>query len=143
MARLDLEHLYRENVAFVKIRIGDVDRSTRNGSKNPTYVLVVTHGSGGGMTGAAVNRGEKFGYAIDGADALILGHTHKPFVTQPAKIVIDSRNNNVLIRPFKVVSATSWLSWGGYAAAQMLAPTSHAPQVMTLCGTKKEIRVEM
>ena len=143
MARMDLEHLYRENIAFLKIRVGDTDYK-RCGQKNPTYVLVVTHGAGGGGTfGAAANRATNFAYCIDGADALIVGHTHKPFVAQPSKIVIDSRNNNVLIRPFKVVSMTSWLNWGGYAAQQMLAPTSYAPQTITLCGEKKEIKVEM
>ncbi len=138
--KLDIETVYRENVAFVKIQIG----STKgNGTMNPTYVLVVTHGSGGGMIGAVANRNEKFGYCLDGADALILGHSHRPMVSQPAKIKIDTHNNNVLIRPFKVVSMTSWMSWGGYAAQKMLSPTSFAPQTITLCGTRKEIRVEM
>ena len=43
----------------------------------------------------------------------------------------------------KVVSATSWLEWGGYAAQKMLNPSSHAPQIITLRGTRKEMRVEM
>jgi predicted phosphodiesterase len=71
----------------------------------PTYNLVVTHGAGGGiLTGGAVNRGERFGYVIDGMDALIVGHTHKPFTTQPGKIKIDPHNNLVTIKPFKVIS---------------------------------------
>lgn len=139
--KLDIEHLYRENAAFVKIQMG---RQDADGKKNPTYVLTVTHGAGGGMlTGGAVNRNERFGYAIDGCDILVVGHTHKPFVTQPSKIKIDTHNNLVTVKPFKVVSSTSWLQWGGYAAQKMLAPTSHAPQVITLYGNKKEIKVEM
>ena len=123
MCKLDLEHLYRENMAFVKIQMGSTDG---NGTKNPTYVLCVTHGAGGGiLTGAAVNRGERFGYVLDGVDALIVGHTHKPFVTQPAKIKVDTHNNNILIRPFKVVSCTSWMTYGGYAAKAMMLPSSH------------------
>lgn len=141
LCKLDLESLYRENMAFVKIQMGDQDG---NGRKNPTYVLCVSHGAGGGvLTGSAVNRGERFGYVLDGVDALIVGHTHKPFVTQPAKIKVDTHNNNVLIRPFKVVSCTSWLSYGGYAAQKMLLPSSHTPQIITLRGKTKEIRVEM
>ena len=139
--KLDIEHLYRENVAFVKIQMGD---QNGDGRINPTYIFTVTHGAGGGMlTGGAVNRNERFGYVLDGADALIVGHTHKPFTTQPSKIKIDAHNNKVTVKPFKVVSATSWLEWGGYAAQKMLAPTSHAPQIITLRGTKKEMRVEM
>lgn len=141
LCKLDLEHLYRENMAFVKIQMGVTDG---NGSKNPTYMLVVSHGAGGGgLTGSAVNKSERFGYVLDGADALIVGHTHKPFVTQPSKIFIDKYNNNISLKPFKVVCATSWLDYGGYAAAKMLLPSGHAPQVMHLCGKHKEIRVTM
>ena len=141
MCKLDLEHLYRENIAFVKIQIG---KPQNDGAKNPTYTLVVTHGSGGGvLTGGSVNRNERFGYVLDGADALIVGHTHKPFVTQPSKIKIDPQNNRVTFKPFKVVSMTSWLGWGGYAAQKMLLPTSFAPQTITLCGKRKQMRVEM
>lgn len=141
LCKLDLEDLWRENMAFVKIQIGDIEGT---GRFNPTYMLAVTHGAGGGIyTGAAVNRNERFGYVIDGADALLVGHSHKPFVTQPGKIFIDPRNNNVSIKPFKVVVATSWLQYGGYAARKQLLPSSHAPQVITLCGKKKEIKVIM
>lgn len=139
--KLDIEDRYRENVAFLRIQMGKTEWS---GQQNPTYILVVTHGSGGSiLTGGAVNRSERFGYVLDGCDALIVGHTHKPFVTQPAKIFIDPRNNKVSVKPFKVVSATSWLAWGGYAAQKMLSPTSFAPQTMTLRGNRKEIVVEM
>lgn len=141
MCKLDLEHIYRENMAFVKVRFGKVDF---NGGHNPTYMLAVMHGAGGGvLTGGAVNRNERFGYVIDGADCLIVGHTHKPFVTQPSKIKIDPYNNKVDIKPFKVVSSTSWLNYGGYAAQKMLLPSSHAPQVITLCGKRKNIKVTM
>ena len=121
--------------------MGDQDAS---GDRNPTYILTVTHGAGGGaLTGGAVNRNERFGYVLDGSDALIVGHTHKPFITQPSKIKIDAHNNRVTVKPFKVISTTSWLEWGGYAAQKMLSPTSHAPQIITLRGCKKEMRVEM
>ena len=141
MCKLDIENLYRENIAFLKIRMGN---KTGNGELNPTYMLVVTHGSGGGaLTGSAVNKNERFGYAIDGADAIIVGHTHKPFITQPAKIFIDKYNNNVSLRPFKVISTSSWLNYGGYAAQKMLIPSSHAPQTLMLCGKHKEIIATM
>ena len=47
------------------------------------------------------------------------------------------------VKPFKVISATSWLAYGGYAAQKMLTPSSFAPQVMTLKGDRKEIKVTM
>lgn len=141
MVKLDLEHLYRQNIAFVRVQMGKQDAG---GDVNPTYMLVVTHGAGGGMlSGGVINRNERFGYAIDGADCLIVSHSHKPMISQPAKILIDARNNKVSIKPFKVVVSTSWLDYGGYAVQKMLLPSSHAPQIITLRGRKKEIKVEM
>lgn len=141
LCKLDLEDKYRENVAFLRIQMGDVYKA---GLKNPTYFLAVAHGAGGGMLpGATINRNERFGYAIDGLDCLIVGHSHKPMVSQPAKIKIDPFNNRVSIKPFKVVTATSWLGWGGYAAQKMLLPASLAPQTITLCRKRKEIIVTM
>lgn len=141
-AKLDLEHLYRENIAFVKIQMGRNDRSS--GAERPTYVIVCLHGTGGGIyTGTALNRNERFGHVIDGADCLIVGHVHKPFVSQPGKIKIDPFNNKVSIKPFKVISATSWLEYGGYAAQKMLLPSTHCLHTLTLRGKKKEIVVTM
>ena len=141
MCKLDLEHLYRENMAFLCLRFG---RKEGDGKRNPTYTFVLTHGSGGGIsTGAAVNRGEKFGYIVDGMDCLVLGHSHKAYTTQPSKIYIDPQNNKVSLKPFKVVSMTSWLAYGGYAARSMLPPSSYVPQEILLRGNRKEIKVIM
>jgi predicted phosphodiesterase len=144
-AKLDLENLYRENIAFIKIQMGKERGDVgANGDNCPTYVIAITHGAGGGIyTGAAVNRNERFGYVVDGLDALIVGHTHKPFTTQPGKIKIDPHNNKVSIKPFKVISSTSWLNWGGYAATKMLQPTTHCLHTLTLKGDHKEIVVTM
>lgn len=144
-SKLDLEHIYRENIAFVKIQMGKELPSGRHmGIKRPCYIMTVAHGTGGGiLTGSAVNRAERYGYAIDGADLLVLGHTHKPYTTQPGKIFIDPRNNKVSVKPFKIVSSTSWLEYGGYAAQKMLLPTTHCLNKIVLSGKHKEITVTM
>ena len=143
LCKLDLEDVYRENMAFLKLQFGEAGHN-RDGKVNPTYVLAVTHGAGGGMlTGGSVNRFERFSYILSGIDALIAGHNHKPFVTQPARLVVDPFNNKVKVVPFKVLSCSSWLEYGGYAMQKMLLPSSHALQMMTLRGNKKEIKVEM
>lgn len=141
MCKLDIEERHREGMAFLKFQMGDIDG---DGEYNPTYMVVVTHGAGGGMlTSGGVARGERFGYAIDGMDALIFGHTHKPFTSSHGKIYIDKRNNKVSIKPFKVLCMTSWLDYGGYAAEKMLVPTSNCLHTLKLCGTKKEMVVTM
>ena len=65
------------------------------------------------------------------------------YTTQPSKISIDLQNNKVSLKPFKVVSMTSWLAYGGYAARAMLTPSSYAPQEILLRGNRKEIKVVM
>ena len=147
MAKLDIEDRHRENIAFLKLQLGKKETSNGNrypGSYRPTYVFAVTHGAGGGMlTGSGVNRAERFGFALDGVDALILGHTHKPYLTQPGKIVVDPRNDKVSVKPFRVISVTSWLEYSDYAAQKLLLPTTHALQTIRLSGTKKEMIVTM
>lgn len=141
LAKIDREDVCRESIAFVKLQFGKIDGA---GKDNPTYTLVVTHGAGGGMlTSGAVLRGERFGYAIDGMDALIMGHTHKPFTTVPGKIVIDPRNNIVSVKPFKVINMTSWLDYTSYAMQKMLLPTTHCLHTLTFCGDHKEMVVRM
>lgn len=147
MCKLDIEDRYRENIAFLKIQIGPqftAGGARKAGWLRPTYTLAVTHGAGGGqLTSGAVLRGERFGYSIDGIDALIVGHTHKPFTTIPSKLVVDPRNNRVSVVSFRVISMTSWLEYGGYAAQKMLLPASHNLHTITLCGKKKEMVVTM
>ena len=144
--KLDLETLYRENIAFMKIQMGEErgENGSGNGNKRPTYVLAVTHGAGNGaLYGGAVNKSVGYSTVIDGLDCFVLGHTHKPYTTQPAKIVIDPRNNKVTIRPFKIVSATSWLKYSGYPVQKMLMPTSFCLNKIILYGSHKEIIVTM
>lgn len=138
MCKMDLEHLYRQNIAFMKIQVG--------AGKGKAYTFAVTHGTGGGIyTGAGVNRNERFGYTIDNLDCLIVGHTHKGTVTKPSKIVIDPRNNTVNIKPFTVITSQSWLSYGGYAVQKMLLPSSNSSaedgQKIILQSDKKVINV--
>lgn len=141
MCKLDIEERYRENIAFLKIQFGT---PRANGSKNPTYILAVTHGSGSGvLTGSAVNKGEKFGYVLDGVDALIIGHSHKAFATIPAKLKVDPQHDKVLLRPFKVVSCSSWLDYGGYAVQKNLLPAMHVDEKLILCANEKKMGVEI
>lgn len=138
MCKLDLEDIYRESTAFVKINIGDKKTARQY---NPTYCIAVTHGAGGGIyTGGAVNRNERFGYVIDGIDALIVGHTHKGALTKPLKLCCDVHNNKVSFKPFVVVSSVPWLQYGDYALQKMLLPAQAGdPQKIKLAGNKKKI----
>ena len=130
-SKLDIEHLYRENIAFVKIALG---KRKRDQHSIQTYVFSVIHGKTGGIyTGAALNASERFGNLIEGVDCFVSGHVHKGYVSKPSKIVVDVSRNYVSMRNYLVVSCVSWMNYGGYAARSMLLPAKIAdPQRLHL-----------
>ena len=142
MAKLDIEDLYRQNVAFMKVSLGN-----RKNDNTPiqSYTFAVTHGAGGGIyTGATVNRNERFGNVIEGLDCLIVGHTHKGTVSKPSKIVIDRKNDKVSMSHYTVISTVSWLNFGGYAMQKMLLPAHVAePQKLKLHMNQYNKRIEV
>ena len=107
-----------------------------------TYTACVLHGAGGGvLSGATVNRNERFATSVlEGVDILAVGHTHKGTVSKPSKIVVDTKSNSITQKSMTVVSACSWLSYGGYALRKMLLPSSaqdpEQPQTVLLGGTR-------
>lgn len=139
-SKLDIEHLYRENIGFMAVSVG---QRNYNGKPNNTYTFAVTHGTGGGIyTGASVNRNERFGNIIDGLDCLISAHVHKGTITKPAKIVIDTQNHCVSMKHYVVVSCVSWLNYGGYAAQKMLLPAQVSdPQKLTLSANRRNKKI--
>lgn len=142
MAKLDLEDIYRQNIAFMKVSLGH--RKTDN-TPIQSYTFAVTHGAGGGIyTGATVNRNERFGNVIEGLDCLIVGHTHKGTVSKPSKIVIDRKNAKVSMSHYTVISMVSWMNYGGYALKKMLLPAHVAdPQRLKLAMNQNQKRIEV
>lgn len=130
-SKLDIEHLYRENMAFMRISCG---RRSKDKRPETSFAFCITHGSGGGIyTGASVNKSERFGNLVEGLDCIVTGHVHKGFISKPAKIVVDTRNGLVSMRHYVVISCVSWLNYGGYAARSMLLPAQICdPQKLTL-----------
>ena len=141
MAKLDIEDVYRQNAAFVKIQIGQ--RCATDERANCTYNFAVTHGAGGGIyTGATVNRNERWGNVIEGVDCVVVGHTHKGTVSKPAKIVFDPRNNVVTVKDYLVISSVAWQNYSGYALQKMMLPASTGnPQILYLSDKEKNIEV--
>lgn len=143
MAKLDLEDVYRQNAAFLKIQLGQRPNSPTTVKGSATYAFAVTHGAGGGIyTGATVNRNERWGNVIDGLDCLIVGHTHKGTVSRPSKIFFDTRNDRVTVKEYVVVSCVAWQNYGSYAMQKMLLPaTTGKPQILYLSDKEKNIEV--
>jgi len=128
--KLGIEDLYRENMCFVKVSLGE-KRSDRQYS----YGIAVGHGASRGKT-------KNFSYAIDSMDVFFTGHTHQPEESYPAKIVMDLRNETVTQVGFVHITVPSFLEMGGYALAGMYMPTDfrRIPYV-TLSGVGKNVDV--
>ena len=141
MTKLDLEDVYRQNAAFLKVQLGHHDSKTDKA--NATYTFAATHGAGGGIyTGATVNRNERWGNAIDGVDCVVVGHTHKGTVSKPSKIVFDPYNNKVTIREYLVISCVAWQKYAEYPLQKMMLPSSTGnPQILHLSDKEKRIEV--
>ena len=140
-AKLDIEDRYRENAAFVLLRIGASERNL-SGKDRPSYSICVTHGNGNGtFIGSSANKVEKFGMAIDGIDCIVSGHTHKPITFPSGKLFFDTKNKKVSVKQFIVVTATSWLNYGGYALAKGYSPAAFRQNEIILSAKSKDIKV--
>ena len=118
MCMMGIQHLYRTNFAMLRVILA-------NGNTKQRYALMLIHGK-------TENKKRQFAYSVEGVDAIISGHTHNGIVEKPARLVFTSRNN-VLVKPLVSLTATSWLSYGGYAAAALYKPAAtSAPQCLEL-----------
>jgi hypothetical protein len=77
---------------------------------------------------------------LEGVDVLGVGDTHKGTISKRVKIVVDPSHNLITQKTVTVVSACSWLSYGGYAVRKMLLPSAaqdpEQPQTVILGGTR-------
>ena len=118
MLMLGRGELYRPNFAAIRVVL------ERGKTKN-RYALLLVHGK-------TESRKQKFALATEGFDAIVSGHVHQGSVSRPAKLVLTS-GNRVVIKPLVNLTATSWLSYGGYAAAGLYVPAAtSSPQALVL-----------
>jgi predicted phosphodiesterase len=132
--KLDLEDIYREDMAIIRIGLG---KRPTNG-KEYVYTVACVHGSGGGMyPGATVNRNDMYLQALDGVDILISAHSHKPYALRGSKLVLNIENRRVTQRPTLSMCAGSWLAYGGYPIQKQLRPVAEpGANRLVLSGTR-------
>lgn len=130
MNKLDIEDLYRENMAFIKVSLGK-----RNENRQISYGLVLGHGGSSAKT-------DKFGYAVDGMDIMVTGHIHQPKSTFPAKIVMDMHNETVGLKGYVHIVVPSFEIASGYVLKGMYLPqdSTKIPIIM-LSGENKEVNI--
>lgn len=115
MCKLDLEDVYRPNIAFVELELGD---------SHNQYRIAVTHGNGD------YRKNEAWGNVVEGLDALVTGHTHRGVVTKPQKLMVNPRTKEIEFRDFTVLTATAWNGYADYARQKQLFPNSGTLQKM-------------
>lgn len=130
LAKLDLEDLYRPNMAFIKVNLG-----SRNKDRQASYNIVLAHGQ-------AKTRTKDFPYVIDGMDVMVTGHFHTGESHFRSKIVIDSKNESVGMKEFVHVSVPSFTSYGGYVMRGMFLPQDgNKIPIVTLQGSEKKVEL--
>ena len=140
--RLKIEERYRPSAAFVFLRVNYNDADRTCGKYRPSYAMLVTHGTGGGMyIGSGANRVERYGSIIEGLDLMVTGHTHKPVSFPSGKLVMDFRNKQIIQRQFTSVVVSSMMDYGGYPLDKMLSPTGRADQEIILSHHGKKVTV--
>lgn len=130
MCKLDIEDVYRHNMAFIKVSLGH-----KNSTRQYAYSIMLAHG-------ASKLKTERFGYAVDGIDAYFTGHLHEGADRFPAKIVVDMKNETVSEKPFKHIRVASFTRTGGYGLRGMYTPhDSSIFPILTFYGDKKGVEV--
>lgn len=130
---LRIKDRYEPDAAFVKISLGE-----KPNKKPATYMIFLTHGAGGGATlGSGISKQDTYQLSIEGVDISVSGHTHKPAKVPSARLVFDSRNNNVIRGNTLIFVCTAWLDYGGYPVRGQMRPTAFYPDTIRLDGKAK------
>lgn len=138
MSKLNLEHLFQPDIAFLNIAVGD---RKNHDQRPPKYSIAVTHGTGGGLRlGASLSKCEPFAISM-GVDLLITGHSHKPATAPTMRFEADLSKGVMVERPIRILVSTGWLSYDGYPARKMYNPVAIAPNHAILNGTEHNISI--
>ena len=131
---LQIKDRYTPDAAFVKISLGE-----KQNRKPATYMIYLAHGCGGGsMLGTGVSKQDSYQLSIEGVDISVTGHTHKPAKVPSARLIFDSRNNNIVKSNTLIFVCTAWLDYAGYPERAQMRPTAFYPDTIRLDGRKKE-----
>jgi predicted MPP superfamily phosphohydrolase len=137
-AKLGLEDIYRDSLAYLLLRVGQRSNHTKT---PPTYAICLMHGSSGGaLLGAGLNKADQYA-AIGGADLTILGHSHKPATAPASRWECDKSKGVMVQRNYGIMICTAWLTYGGYPARKGLRPLPIALNHVVLGGDEHSMYV--
>lgn len=126
---LGLESVYRQNVAFLSIHVGE-----KSNKKQIFYSGLVSHGK-------SKTKDTKYTGFYDNMDFYVYGHLHELEAGKKFKGVYDVHNKRITFRPYAVVNASAFLDYGGYAVNALYQPSFYVENYIELDGRTKDIRV--
>lgn len=127
---LQIPHLYRQNTAFLNIKLG------WDKQHNRTYQY-----AGLCMHGNSKAKDDKYAGYYDNIDFYCYAHLHQLQAGKYFKGVFDSRNKKVTFRPYAVINASTFLNYGGYAVNGQYQPSFYCENYIELYGDKKDMKV--
>lgn len=138
-AQLGISDRYSPDTAYLFIRFGRLqDRHSHK--RKVLYTCFVSHGSGGGKkVGGKIQRLEDLSTICD-ADIYIVGHTHLPAGFKDGFVRPCCANSSLTYGTRLYVNTSAKLNYGGYAEIGGFKPPCKDTPIITLCGTKKEMR---
>ena len=144
MVALGIEDVYRQNICFLQVRF-TYELKSGVVKTRQYFSFAITHGSGGGMyIGSSANKVQNYGNSIEGIDAIVTAHTHKPITFPVSKLVFNPNCDTVKQKQFTVVVASSFLDYGGYPVRKLMTPVAHVLTEIKLLYNQdgyKELRV--
>lgn len=130
---LGIKDRYVPDAAFIKVSVGE-----KQNKKPATYMIYLSHGSGGGSTlGAGISKQDNYQLSIEGVDISVTGHTHRPTKTPAGRLTFDPRNNNIIRSNTLIFICTAWLDYAGYPERAQMKATAFYPDTIRLDGTAK------
>ena len=137
---LGLQDKYYAEPILLFIRLGT---QTRHASelRPVTYMVYVTHGSGGGKkTATKLGRVEDLAGIVD-ADVYVHSHVHAPGIFKKDYLRTFPSSCGVTQVTKTFVCTAAALDYGGYGSTNNFSPSCKDNPVIYLSGQKKEVRV--
>ena len=141
--QLGIEDRYSPTTALLFIRFGKLDSKQNAHNRKVAYTCYVSHGNGGGRKeGAKIQRLVDCSTIVD-ADIYIVGHTHLPAVLKDGFARPCMANSSITYGTRLYINTSAKLNYGGYGDAGGFKPPCLDTPIITLSGTRKEMRATL
>lgn len=139
--QLGIVDRYANESALIFLRFGE--QNSHKSFAPVSYVIYVTHGSGGGRKeGAKAIRLADMASIVD-ADIYIHSHTHLPMVMKQEFHRVELRTSTVNLVPKLFVNTAAMLNYGGYGEFAEFKPASKDTPHIYLNGKIKKFSAKL